>query len=76
MVEDEGGGRSVLEILVDHERKDILAHSLVDKVIEAKWARYGRGIFHARLAAPSSSRASSASPAHLTTGSPLAHPVV
>ena len=42
---------SVLEILVLHERKDILSKSQVDKLVENKWAKYGRRVFHHKLAA-------------------------
>jgi hypothetical protein len=80
-VEDEGGGRSVLEVLVDNERKDIIAHSLVDKIVEAKWSRYGRGIFHARLAGAVVFTslvylAPMANPAHLSAGCRAAHAAV
>ncbi len=52
-VDKEGVGKarlSLLETLVRAGRQDILRASLVDRVVDAKWERYGRGIFHSRIA--------------------------
>ena len=40
---------SLLEILVAHGRKDILHHSRIGELVEAKWDTYGREIFHREL---------------------------
>ena len=44
------GINPVLEILVHHDRKEILTFSLIDKVVEEKWNKYGARLFHAELA--------------------------
>ena len=37
---------SILEILVGKKRKDILPRSQIDRLVETKWDKYGRSVFH------------------------------
>ena len=46
-------GQSLLETLVQYQRKDILHHSCINELIEAKWDMYGREIFYRELLATS-----------------------
>ena len=42
-------GRSLLETLVRYRRQDILHHSHINELVEAKWDMYGREIFYREL---------------------------
>jgi hypothetical protein len=44
-----GADLSILEILVRHGRKDIVAKSLIDKLVDIKWEKYGRRWFYLKL---------------------------
>ena len=37
--------KSILEILIQHDRKDIFAESLVYRLIECKWNKYGKDVY-------------------------------